>query len=271
MPADPELHAARLADLAHLVPGLVHELSSPASVLRGNVGAVVDHADTFGRFLRGLDGGSDARRLRAELELDDACEDLSALAGESVTALDDLVALLGEIRSYATRAESDEDADIAASVAAALRLVTYETKYRAAVTVAVGDVPRVALPQVQLTQLVLCLVLNASQAIGCARLGPGPLGRISIQARAEGDEIRLEVRDDGPGIAEDDLPKIFEAGFTTRDGARGMGLAVSRRLARAAGGDLVSTGTAGGACFEARLPAVSDDESSEVIAPAHKT
>ena len=74
-------------------------------------------------------------------------------------------------------------------------------------------------------------------------------------ARANGDVV-FSVHDDGPGIAED-APDPFEPGATTEGGA-GLGLPLSRRLARSCGGDVeaVGTGAGAGARFDLRLPAV---------------
>ncbi len=273
MPRDPELHAARLVELGSLVPGLVHELSNPAAVLRGNLGAVVDHADTLGRLVNGLDQGQDASALRRDLELDDTAIDLAELVGESAGALDELVSLLGDIRHYAAGAEAEAEADLASAVAAALRLATYETKYRAAVSVGVGDLPRIALCPVHLVQLVLALILNAAQALADHRQLHGDLGHVSLSARAEGDDlVVLEVRDDGPGVSPDLADRVFEPGVTSRPGARGMGLYHARNLLERAGGALVlQPPRGGGAVFVARLPALSDDIHSEAIGPVHKT
>ncbi len=88
--------------------------------------------------------------------------------------------------------------------------------------------------------------------------------RVSVLARRDGSRIAIAVADDGPGVAADEAESIFEPGVrgTAASGAEGdsrsgagLGLALSRRLTRAAGGDLVLVpGEKRGARFELRLP-----------------
>jgi two-component system, OmpR family, sensor kinase len=63
----------------------------------------------------------------------------------------------------------------------------------------------------------------------------------------------IAVTDDGAGIAADDIERIFEPGVSDTGGA-GLGLPLARRLARAAGGDVVAVPQMGGR-VELRLPA----------------
>jgi len=74
-------------------------------------------------------------------------------------------------------------------------------------------------------------------------------------------EVRVEVRDDGPGVPGDEAEVIFEPGVRgTANGApgrgAGLGLPLSRRLARAAGGDVTAEPSSIGGVFSVRIPAV---------------
>lgn len=85
-------------------------------------------------------------------------------------------------------------------------------------------------------------------------------GRVTVTAAREEGSVRIGVTDDGPGIEPDRLPHIFDRFYSGRDGARGaglgLGLPISRQLARAMGGDVTVTSTPGeGATFIVTLPA----------------
>ena len=107
----------------------------------------------------------------------------------------------------------------------------------------------------RLEQVLLNLALNA------LRFMPGG-GWLSIRGREcaphedlEDGGVDIEVRDTGPGIAREDLPRIFDAGFSTRAGSSGLGLAVCRRILEQHGGSIAVESRPGyGATFRLRLP-----------------
>jgi signal transduction histidine kinase len=99
-----------------------------------------------------------------------------------------------------------------------------------------------------LEQVLLNLALNAFDFMP----GGGRLSLTGLDRGAAG--VEIEVRDTGPGISEEDLPRIFDAGFTTRAGSTGLGLAVCRRILEQHGGTIEAERGAG-ACFRLRLPA----------------
>jgi two-component system OmpR family sensor kinase len=72
---------------------------------------------------------------------------------------------------------------------------------------------------------------------------------VRVEVRRAGADVLIVVSDDGPGVAAEDAERIFAPGYSSAGGA-GLGLALSRRLARAAGGEVVVAGSA----FELRLP-----------------
>jgi len=86
--------------------------------------------------------------------------------------------------------------------------------------------------------------------------------RIRITARAQESEIEIRVCDNGPGIAEDIRPRLFEPFATSKAEGMGLGLVISRNLAESHGGRLsFEEHHGGGACFLLTLPA--DQESHD--------
>ncbi|MCC7423607.1 MAG: ATP-binding protein, partial [Planctomycetaceae bacterium] len=113
------------------------------------------------------------------------------------------------------------------------------------------DVPVLAnVDQDQLQQLVLNLVLNALDAMPAG-------GTIEIEICPPRDSfVEIYVRDTGPGISTEVLPKIFETFVSSKETGVGLGLPVSKRIAEDHGGSLSTYNLPGaGACFLLRLPA----------------
>jgi signal transduction histidine kinase len=101
----------------------------------------------------------------------------------------------------------------------------------------------------KLRQVVFNLIKNAVEAAGRG-------GRVHVHVGAAPDGVAVAVADSGPGIRETARGRLFEPFFTTKPAGTGLGLAVSRAIARAHGGDIVAGGAPlGGAVFTLRLPA----------------
>jgi signal transduction histidine kinase/DNA-binding response OmpR family regulator len=111
------------------------------------------------------------------------------------------------------------------------------------------------LPEVQgdpneLEQVFFNLIMNARDALG----GPG---EIRLQSRFFNGCVEVSVSDTGPGVSHALREKIFDPFFTTKEPGRGtgLGLSVSRGIARRHGGDVVAESGQGGGRFVVRLPA----------------
>jgi signal transduction histidine kinase len=100
----------------------------------------------------------------------------------------------------------------------------------------------------QVEQIVLNLLKNAIEA-----LGPG--GRVTVTTGTGEGQAYVEVADDGPGLAPEAEANLFKPFATTKGAAgTGLGLAVSRRLARGLGGDLAHVPSPNGTKWRLTLP-----------------
>jgi signal transduction histidine kinase len=114
------------------------------------------------------------------------------------------------------------------------------------------NVPSVLVDETQIGQIVFNLLTNAMQAMEGK-------GDITIRTLANEHHLQYEVSDTGPGIKREHLDKVFEPLFTTKARGIGLGLAVSRTLARANNGELTVDSALGrGATFRLTLPLVEE-------------
>jgi nitrogen fixation/metabolism regulation signal transduction histidine kinase len=102
------------------------------------------------------------------------------------------------------------------------------------------------------------LVRNAVQAI--AEHGGA---HVIVEARRDGDDAVLEVRDDGAGVPEKDRERVFDPYFTTKNEGTGLGLAIVKKIVLEHGGSIVcGAAPEGGAAFRIRLPVRHDERMS---------
>jgi PAS domain S-box-containing protein len=232
------LQAQKMEAIGQLVSGVAHELNNPLAAivafsqlirtdtrlpvdLRDDAEILVQEADRTRRIVQNL---LDFARQRPP--------------ERHPTSLDALVASVLALQSYSLQAGR---IDLAIDVPT--------------------DLPLIDVDRSQLQQVLLNLTLNAIQAIRAVR----PEGRIWITARevarlGGAPWVRLEVSDDGPGIPEDNRPRLFLPFFTTKKPGEGtgLGLSVSFGIVAAHGGQLrFEPRRAGGATFVVELPVTS--------------
>jgi signal transduction histidine kinase len=102
-------------------------------------------------------------------------------------------------------------------------------------------------------QIFLNLMLNAEQAMREAR----DLGTLRIRLEKTDKAVAVTFQDDGPGIAAEVLPNIFDPFYTTKRPGRGtgLGLSICKAILREHGGEIeASSGPGGGAVFRVTLP-----------------
>jgi len=80
-------------------------------------------------------------------------------------------------------------------------------------------------------------------------------GRVDLAAEVDGDRVRIEVRDDGPGVPAELREKVFTPFFTTREKGTGLGLAFVREIVRDHDSEVVvRDAPGGGSVFSFELP-----------------
>ena len=146
--------------------------------------------------------------------------------------------------------------------------------YNAAITIEVQTTTsrKVSANFTELEQVTLNFVINAQQSVE----GSTQRGRILIRLFDVGRRVRLEVRDNGPGVRPEDEPKLFQPFFTTKPVGKGtgLGLSVSYGIIDSYGGTIGQRGNEwGGATFFFELPAAEtgDDSSDDRPAVLHRS
>ncbi len=177
---------------------------------------------------------------------------LAKAAHEAIRASEVLRRLRDFYRGGAIKRERLQIGSLSATVAAA-----FQERLRAGGIELSVSVPE-NLPNLEVGVIQLEMVLHnlISNSIDALNQSPLATRRIELMAKFSATEVMLRVEDSGPGVAADIVEKVFEPFVTNKVDGMGLGLAISRSLLRAQGGDLVySSGSQwGGACFIARLP-----------------
>lgn len=114
-----------------------------------------------------------------------------------------------------------------------------------------GDLPNAEIDRIHIQQALVNIIMNAAQAMPQG-------GVITIRTASAGDNVSISVSDQGTGIKEEDLERIFEPFFSTKGKGEGtgLGLSLTRRLVEANNGRIeVKSSPGNGSTFTLLLPA----------------
>jgi len=227
-------HAARVSILGELTASLAHEVAQPIS-------AIVTRGEAARRWLS-----------RESVNLDT----VSDLLARMIESAERAGGIVKNVRDMARRAPfHSEPLDLARIARETIAFLAHEmeTSHVEVQLIAPRALPPVDGDRIQLQQLIFNLVLNAQQALVSAKSADP---RVTIRLSALDDGVGVLVEDNGPGIPEGDLDRVFDSFRSTRSDGMGMGLSVCRSIVDRHGGRLsVRNLESGGASFSVWLPA----------------
>ncbi|MDB5469865.1 MAG: sensor histidine kinase [Caulobacter sp.] len=221
-------HAARISMLGELTASIAHEINQPLAAIAASAAA--------GQ--RWLD--------REEPDL----EEVKTLVARIARDADRAARTIGRVRDMAMRrAPEPSPLSLNGLVEEAMVFLRHEIQsHEVTLTLDLArGLPPVMADRTQLQQVVVNLAVNALQAMGQG-------GRLVLATDLTDHGIRLTVSDTGPGIAPDDLGKLFASFYTTKDGGMGMGLPICQTIVESYGGTIKAANGETGAVFTVTLP-----------------
>ncbi len=225
---------SRIAMMGELTVSLAHELNQP-------FGAILNNAQA-------------ARRMLVSERPD--LEEIGAALDDIVRDNSRAVEIIAQVRALFQRGETPKaQLDFRHVLLDVESLLRHEAMLKGiALRLAMPEaLPNLAGQRTQLMQLLLNLVLNAFDAVS-----EGPAERREVEMRATYDgagHIHVAVCDSGKGIDPSDMPRLFDAFFTTRKKGIGLGLAIARSIVENHGGRLWAERNSDyGATFQLELP-----------------
>ncbi|HEY7818143.1 MAG TPA: ATP-binding protein, partial [Vicinamibacteria bacterium] len=246
------VQSEKMASLGGLVAGIAHEINTP-------VGAMISMHDTLVRATAKLK--DHLKEKNPEIfETDERLKSLFAMIDESNQVIRSGASRVAEIvrrlRSFARLDEAElKKVDVHEGLEDTLTLVHHEIKHNIHVVRDYGKLPLMSVFPSRLNQVFLNLINNARQAIG-------ERGTISIRTWLEGKTANIAITDDGVGISKENLPRIFDPGFTTKGVGigTGRGLSICYQIVKDHRGRIdVESEVGKGATFTVRIPTNLDE------------
>ncbi|MFL1388135.1 ATP-binding protein [Pseudomonas tritici] len=257
------VQSEKLASLGQLAAGVAHEINNPVGFISSNLSTldgyftqlqqILDAYQRAEALIAPAEQRDQLKALRTDLELEFLKEDIPILIKESKEGIGRVVQIVKDLKNF-SRVDNDQTwqfANLQQGIDSTLNIVASELKYKADVVKNYSALPEIECLASQLNQVVMNLVINAAQAMGPER------GTITISNGVDGENIWLEVADNGCGIAPDAVQKIFDPFFTTKPVGEGtgLGLSLSYGIVKKHRGDIsVSSELGKGTKFRVVLP-----------------
>jgi len=226
-------HLSRVASLSELSGSLAHELNQPLT-------AILSNAQAGARFL-----------ARTPADVDEVAISFTNIVDNAKRAGDVIRKLRSMLRNDRTEFDRLEIDDVVREVLQILRSDLIDRRVEVVLELAAG-LPPVRGDRVQLQQVLLNLMMNSTDAMGSVA------HRRVLTVRTllvEDGEVEVQVADNGPGIPEQELARIFAPFVSGKKGGMGLGLSVCAMIVQAHAGMLWATNNGdGGATLHFRLP-----------------
>jgi C4-dicarboxylate-specific signal transduction histidine kinase len=236
---DAELaHITRVMTMGEITSSIAHEINQP-------LGAIVNYGNAA---LRMISTGSTS------------VTDIKPVLAAMVDDANRASAIIARVRALSKNTPPEmEPLQIPDLLAEILPLVEHELVRHQVILKTVFPEPLFPVrgDRIQLQQVLLNLMVNGMEAMTQVPEGGRQL-LVEAQLQVSEDEpfMVVSVTDSGTGVKPENLPKLFEAFYTTKSEGMGLGLAISRSIVEAHGGRLWAEATVGtGATFQFMLPA----------------
>lgn len=257
------LQSEKLAAIGQLAAGVAHEINNP-------VGYVHSNLTTLGNYLKDIFSLVDAigqaesvdtlKSRRDNMEYDFLKSDIHDLLEESLEGILRIEKIISSLKDFAHQ-EDDEfkPGDLHQSIESTLNVVRNELKYKADISLSLGEIPLIECNLSQLNQVIMNLLVNAAHAMD-------KYGRIDIRTGTGDQQVWLEIEDNGSGISPEHIDHLFDPFFTTKPVGKGtgLGLALSKDIIDKHSGTIeVHSEPGRGTCFRVSLPITQPAESAD--------
>jgi len=226
--------SGRMAAVGQLAAGVAHEVNNPTAYVRSNMLLLREYWANAAKALPLADGADGAELI------DESLEGIERIAS--------IVQLIG--RFSRSDAGEHERAELSLILDAAERMAGPRLRTGIQLVRSDESVPPIECAPRELEQVFLNLLLNAADAVGDS-------GTIRLSTFCDAARARVEVADDGSGIAPADLARVFDPFFTTKPVGKGtgLGLAISYEIVQRHGGEIEVRSELGrGTVFSVWLP-----------------
>jgi signal transduction histidine kinase len=229
-------HTQKMEAIGQLAAGIAHEINTPIQFIGDNCRFLGEGFAELIAFFEGLDPGAplptEDLQLRLQaLDLDYLRVEIPKAIQQSLDGVSRVAKIVSAMKDFShPGTESRHAVDLNKAIESTLIVSRNTWKYVAELETQFDPgLPLVACFPGEFNQVILNLVVNAAHAIEEAKVarGGGHRGKIKVLTWLAGDEVMVEISDNGMGIPPDIKSRIFDPFFTTKEVGKGTGQGLS--------------------------------------------
>lgn len=219
-------NVGNLLNSVNLSAAMIAESTEEMSIddLRAICDALEENADNLGHYLSHDRRGRHVQPFLKAIaqQLHEKRSKLHSEVAGLLAGMDQICDLIKSQQAYAVKASLEDSCQISAAVEEAIRISGQATKLDQDLKVIedFSDLPEVVLDKHRLLEALVSIIQNARQSM----LSSTGNSVLAVAVRRVDDRVQIVIEDNGKGIAEEDIPKIFNPGFTTKPTGQGYGL-----------------------------------------------
>lgn len=246
------VHAERLATLGMLSAGIGHEIKNPVAYVSGNVQILKRYRPVIQKAI----GHALETKTGDTKKLEFVANNLESIILGAMEGLGSITTILQGLNKYAYRGvQVYQQTILEYCIDDALELSQNTWKYHVSIQKDCDSLDGIHVNSQEITQVIVNLLVNASDSM--KEREDGKQSIIDVSLKPNGAYQRIVVADNGPGIPDKYLEKIWNPFFTTKPSGEGtgLGLAICSGIVEEHGGEIFYKNLpSGGACFVIDLP-----------------
>ena len=261
------IQSEKMASIGILAAGIAHEINNPTGYILSNLETLKEYNEDINSFFSDLqtfieecsktkseiieDLIDKLKKSKEDKEIDYLLKDTDNAIMESLSGAERIKKIVSDLKDFSRKEKPEMKlAKINDGIEKTLNVVWIELKYKAEVIKEFGDIPEIECDINRLDQVFMNILVNAAQAID-------KRGKITIKTFTENNFVVIQISDTGKGIPKENIGKVFDAFYTSKEVGKGtgLGLSISHKIIQEHNGTIdVESEVGKGAVFTIKLP-----------------
>lgn len=238
------IQSEKMVAIGELAAGIAHEINNPIAFVKSNIDILNTYVNNLKKYIlysndklesfKELNGNSfvdvrinSIKEAFAKFKIENILNDVSEIIIDSDQGIKRVTDIVISLRNF-TRASSDTEKSVCSIkevIEQVIIIVRNESKYITNIIFELKEEVMILCNKGQIGQVILNVLINSIQAIKSQKRSE--LGNIEIKVIKSEQLVSISIKDDGPGILEENKSKIFNPFFSTKDVGQGTGLGLS--------------------------------------------